>query len=79
MCGHAGQSCHAAEPGYFRICYAIVDDATILQLVERLVNFISKSDSNRQEMPLWISKASMQKAKQAIEDDPAQPEVPVQH
>lgn len=76
---HTGNSCHAAEPGFFRICYAIVDNDTILQLVDRLVGFISKSQADRQQMPLWISRASMQKAQQQIENDPALPEAPVQH
>ena len=73
----AGQACHAAEPGFFRICYAIVDRDTILQLVERLVSFISKSEVERQEVPLWISRASLQKSKQAIEEDPTKPEKPL--
>ena len=76
---HTGNSCHASEPGFFRICYAIVDNDTILQLVDRLLGFISKSAAERQQMPLWISRASMQKAQQQIKNDPAQPEIPVQH
>lgn len=73
----AGQACHAAEPGFFRICYAIVDRDTILQLVERLVNFISKSETERQEVPLWINRASLQKTKQAIKQDPTKPDKPL--
>ncbi|DBB02928.1 TPA: hypothetical protein ACH3X1_013529 [Trebouxia sp. C0004] len=71
-----GQASHASEPGFFRICYAIVDRETILQLVQRLVGFITKSDAERQQVPLWINKASMQKAKQEIEADPTQPAKP---
>ena len=74
-----GNSCHASEPGFFRVCYAIVDNDTILQLVDRLVGYISKSAAERQQMPLWISRASMQQAEQEIKNDPAQPEIPVQH
>ncbi|DBA72531.1 TPA: hypothetical protein ACH3X2_010289 [Trebouxia sp. C0005] len=71
-----GQASHASEPGFFRICYAIVDHETILQLVQRLVGFITKSDAERQQVPLWIKKACMQKAKQEIEADPTQPAKP---
>ncbi|KAL3157543.1 hypothetical protein ABBQ32_011999 [Trebouxia sp. C0010 RCD-2024] len=74
-----GQSCHAAEPGFFRICYAIVDKDTILELVDRLVNFVAKTAAERQEVPLWISRDSLQKAQQQIKNDPAQPKGPVQH
>lgn len=73
----SGQACHAAEPGFFRICYAIVDRDTILQLVERLVNFISKSETERQEVPLWISRNSLQKTKEAIKQDPTKPDKPL--
>ena len=62
--------------GFFRICYAIVDCETILQLVQRLVGFITKSDAERQQVPLWINTASMQKAKQEIEADSTQPAKP---
>lgn len=79
VCLHTGHSCHAAEPGFFRICYAIVDNDTILQLVDRLVSYVSKSEDERRQMPPWISRASLQKAQQQIKNDPAQPEVPVQH
>lgn len=79
FCLHTGHSCHAAEPGFFRICYAIVDNDTILQLVARLISYISKSEDERRQTPLWISRASLQKTQQQIENDPAQPEIPVQH
>ncbi len=72
----SGQASHASEPGFFRICYAIVDCETILQLVQRLVGFITKSDAERQQVPLWINTASMQKAKQEIEADSTQPAKP---
>jgi len=44
--------------------------------VQRLVGFITKSDAERQHVPLWINQASMQKAKQEIEANPTQPAKP---
>jgi len=44
--------------------------------VQRLVGFITKSDAERQQVPLWINTASMQKAKEEIEEDPTQPAKP---
>ncbi len=72
----AGQACHAAEPGFFRICYAIVARETIVQLVERLKNFVSKTEAERQEMPLWISRASLHQTMKEIERVPKKPEAP---
>ena len=72
--GIAGESCHAAEPGFFRICYAVVDHDTILQLVKRLKDFVSKTDSERQAMPLWISRGALEQTKKDIQHGLAEPE-----
>ena len=71
MCCTAGHDCHASEPGFFRICYAIVDKETILKLVERLTMYISKSDQDRKQIPLRVKPADLDKAKAAAKDEPA--------
>ena len=70
----AGQSCHAAEPGFFRICYAIVSHETILHLVQRLSDFLCKSESERQAVALWISRDSLNKTADETRDGLAEPE-----
>lgn len=73
----AGQACHASEPGFFRICYAIVDQGTILKLVERLANYISKSDQDRKQMPLRVKSAELHKAEVQTENIPTKRAEPV--
>lgn len=65
-----GQDCHASEPGFFRVCYAIVDKDTILKLVERLTSYISKSDQDRKSIPLRVKPANLDKAQKIVETQP---------
>ena len=53
----AGKDCHCAEPGFFRICYAIVLPEVIPLLVKRITNFISKSPQERRKVPIkpWLA------------------------
>ena len=68
----AGQDCHASAPGFFRICYAIVDKETILKLVERLTMYITKSDKDRKQIPLRVKPAALHEARKRAENKPTE-------
>ena len=40
----SGASCHCQEPGYFRICYAWVNTATLEELVRRLTLIVEERE-----------------------------------
>jgi 1-aminocyclopropane-1-carboxylate synthase len=47
-----GHSCHAPEPGFFRVCYAIVDPVVIPKLVKRIKDFIDLPLDQRRALPV---------------------------
>ena len=57
LCLPAGKDCHCAEPGFFRICYAIVLPEVIPLLVRRITDYISKSPQERRKVPIkpWLA------------------------
>ena len=37
----AGKACHAAEPGFFRICYAAVPIEGLMEGIRRVISIVS--------------------------------------
>ncbi|XAR71441.1 1-aminocyclopropane-1-carboxylate synthase [Bertholletia excelsa] len=59
-----GSSCHCAEPGWFRVCFANVSEETLGLAVERITSFVesttrrSVNNSRRRSLRRWVSRLS---------------------
>ncbi|XP_050235830.1 1-aminocyclopropane-1-carboxylate synthase-like [Mercurialis annua] len=55
-----GSSFHCAEPGWFRVCFANMDDETVSVALKRIRAFVGKGKKDHQEKPM-IKRSSWQK------------------
>ena len=43
----AGKACHAAEPGFFRICYAAVPIEGLMEGIRRVVSIVQTKNGSQ--------------------------------
>lgn len=58
-----GQSCHCSEPGWFRVCFANMSEATLEVAMRRLKDFFvaTKTNANvRKSVVKWVFRLSVQ-------------------
>uniref|UniRef100_A0A7N0VH78 1-aminocyclopropane-1-carboxylate synthase n=2 Tax=Kalanchoe fedtschenkoi TaxID=63787 RepID=A0A7N0VH78_KALFE len=75
-----GQSFHCAEPGWFRVCFANMDDEVVEIALRRIRTFVAKADLAAKKRRCWQNKLNKLSFKSRIFDDVAMsPRSPMPH